>query len=82
MPYGDGKIWASTQLPTVNRHGSSKRRMQMSTRAPLINRQAPRPALQLANPVGQTSNPAGNMRQGQLGLGADNTRERKEQDDK
>jgi len=54
----------------------------MSTRAPLTNRQAAWLALQLANPVGQSSNVAGNIRQGQLGLGADSTRERKEQDDK
>jgi hypothetical protein len=73
MPWSDGKIWVNTQLPTINRHGSSKRHMQIWARAPLTNRKAAWPALQLANLVGQNSNATGSMRQGQLGLGVDNT---------
>jgi hypothetical protein len=77
MPWSDEKFWTSTQLPTVNRHRSSKQRMQMWTSAPLTDRQAPWPALQLANPVDQSSNTASSMRQGQLVLGADNTKREK-----
>ena len=47
MPWSDEKIWASTQLPTVNRHGSSKWCMQMWAHASLTNSQAPWPALQV-----------------------------------
>jgi hypothetical protein len=39
MPWSDRKFWASTQLPTVNHLGSSKRHMQMWACAPLINSQ-------------------------------------------
>jgi hypothetical protein len=51
MPWGDGKIWANTQ-PTVNCHGSSKRRMQLWARAPLINRSAKATALQAKHAAG------------------------------
>jgi len=66
-------VAANTQLQTVNRLESSKRRMQMLARARLTNRQAAYPALQLAKLVDQSSNAAGSMGQGQLGLGTDNT---------
>ena len=73
MPWSDGKIWATTQLPC-------KRGPALLSQ---IGKRPGHPCNWLsAMPVAQNNNAASSMRQGQLGLGGDNTHKEKEQHDK